>query len=1257
MRDEHPVLEHDRLAASVRQRIARYRAGYRRAVADDAAIAEAQRLTELAVGSAMDRAEQEEMLALLVEFELCLSEAAADRDPGMADEIYRHAVDLMVPLLAYNPDRVPRVFWSQIRQRVVATLQPARRDGGLALSTPMRERLLLLEAMLDRSAAENRTDGEALELVAEVRWRRFLATPEREASAELIRCTEAFASAARLGPLNAPTAIVDYLSHLEVVGPRSTLFGGSWLATMGDHLPATGRAVLMARRRSAEATPDSRASAQASLSHNLLLRYQLSGHRDDLDEAIAWAEDLLRYELSDEDTRTVVEVLGPGLAIRAELDGRTADCAQAYELVRNAVEILGLEHAQTGRLVECLTLVALAAASLTGGVGPVDDALAVLQRCEGRANLPAEELALRRSVLLTERCRRTGDLTAVDQAIAGTSRIVSAMHRFDPKSAPHWVQLAHARRARFRVTGRVVDLTGAIRDLRVAINRSEDQAPWLRDQLAGWLLDRYRLAGDANDMREAAETFRQLAQEQRRFHPELTYKALATLLNAGLLEEAVLRQVIEMCRAMVTQPSQAGVDDARWLYLMSGAALELAEKSGDDGYLDEAVEAARAAVPPSGSEAPAATEALARVLLWRGGPADLDEAAALLAGLIDHTGESTGVGQLRTRLAATDLYRFQRTGDAAHQRAGVELLRQVATSPEVYPRVRGDAAYLLAEEATTHGDFTTAAEGYGIAVQIIAEQARRPVRPGDRHEYSRRWAEAARNGAACAIRAGQPRQALLLLEHGRAVNVTQTLQRRSDLARLRQVRPDLAEEMSLLVDAIEGFAKGYQGEIPRDHLEASHPLMELLKDRTRRIMESVDSAWILRGDNASMLSEEVVREVISEDTRHELSARWDEFVTRVRDAAPTVAIGASPDIDALVGAVPEGAAVLINISRLGCDAVIVRDGGISVLPLTDLTLADVHRNVRGFLSAIYRLETGDRSAAARSGLRSAMRRVQEWLWEAVAAPVLDVLGYRTAMAEAVARPRVWWIPTGALSVLPIHAAGRFGPDGRGTGVLDRVVSSYTTTLGALWRARIAARAGHDDDRRPRLLAVAVPHVPGALALSHTDVELAATIAWIPAGERPMTGNEVTINTVTDRLKDHDWVHFACHGTPTLPGTAPAQLYLSNNVLTVNRLAWLTGINAELAYLSACHTAGGLPDEGDHVAAAFQATGYQHVIGTLWGAVDRVAAQVAADFYGTLEDRGAGADAAAEALHEAVRRQQERYPDNAFLWAPFVHFGP
>src|SRR4029077_20061596 len=81
-------------------------------------------------------------------------------------------------------------------------------------------------------------------------------------------------------------------------------------------------------------------------------------------------------------------------------------------------------------------------------------------------------------------------------------------------------------------------------------------------------------------------------------------------------------------------------------------------------------------------------------------------------------------------------------------------------------------------------------------------------------------------------------------------------------------------------------------------------------------------------------------------------------------------------------------------------------------------------------------------------LETAITTTLEWLWDHITAPILGTLGHTTPASDVW--PRLWWCPTGALTLLPLHAAGRHHTADT---VYDRVISSYTPTLRALHHAR------------------------------------------------------------------------------------------------------------------------------------------------------------------------------------------------------------
>jgi CHAT domain-containing protein len=288
-----------------------------------------------------------------------------------------------------------------------------------------------------------------------------------------------------------------------------------------------------------------------------------------------------------------------------------------------------------------------------------------------------------------------------------------------------------------------------------------------------------------------------------------------------------------------------------------------------------------------------------------------------------------------------------------------------------------------------------------------------------------------------------------------------------------------------------------------------------------------------------------------------------------------------------------------------------------------------------------------------------MARTLGWLWDAVAGPVLDRLGICGPPRDGEPWPRLWWCPSGLLSLLPLHAAGHHDTvsDAAPRTVLDRVVCSTTPTLRALAHSRRGA-----DSPRPcanRAVVVAMPKTPGSNAdLPGAAAEAALIRRHFPGEVTVLTGTAATHDAVLAALAGASWAHFACHGHSDLVDPSACRLLLAdhhNRPLTVVDLARLRMDNSELAFLSACSTArpsGRLAEEVIHLASAFQLAGYRHVIGTLWPIGDRHAVDVADLVYPAIVG---GADVAA-AVHGATRRMRDRWPSDPSVWASHIHVG-
>jgi hypothetical protein len=534
------------------------------------------------------------------------------------------------------------------------------------------------------------------------------------------------------------------------------------------------------------------------------------------------------------------------------------------------------------------------------------------------------------------------------------------------------------------------------------------------------------------------------------------------------------------------------------------------------------------------------------------------------------------------------------------------------------------------------GHLTSAVEGYAVAVGLLPVVAWHGLDLATREDQLAEWSGLAAEAAACAVADGQPERAVELLEMGRSVLWTQLVHTRTDLARLAERSPDLAAGLDALRVGLD------------------RPL-----GAGGRVGSAGGSAALTRAAEDAAV-----------DRRRRSAREWDVLVARVRQLEGFEHFLEPTPFDELRAAASGGPVVIVNASVAGCHALIV-GGGVAVrvveLPgLSHDAAVDQANAWLDVLPAAY--DRGwhpfEEDWEARDPGRGAGSpfAVLAWLWEAIAAPVLDALGHAAAPGAGDPWPRVWWCPTGPLAVLPIHAAGRWldadGPGGAGATVPARVVSSYTTTLSALQRAREAV-----PHREPRQLAVGMPQTPGFNALPAVGRELQVLTGHFrpPDKARQLVGPEATRGAVLELLGQYSWAHLACHGVQHATDPSRSFFAMWDGPLTVDDLAGVAMNHADLAFLSACQTAAGstrLLDESVHLAAATQILGYRHVIATLWTIADAPAPEVAAAVYATIAPAGRpDASHAATALHHALESLRDTYPDQPLLWAPYIHLGP
>jgi CHAT domain-containing protein len=213
------------------------------------------------------------------------------------------------------------------------------------------------------------------------------------------------------------------------------------------------------------------------------------------------------------------------------------------------------------------------------------------------------------------------------------------------------------------------------------------------------------------------------------------------------------------------------------------------------------------------------------------------------------------------------------------------------------------------------------------------------------------------------------------------------------------------------------------------------------------------------------------------------------------------------------------------------------------------------------------------------------------------------------------------------------------------------------------------------DKKTALL-VSMPETPDQVPLLFVQDEMSAVTKLLaaPGVKSVVHATPPLKKEILNLLSRCNIVHFACHGESTAD---PSQSCLllddwKADRLTVKDITAKKVQNAELAYLSACHSvrSRALPllDEGIHLAGSFLLAGFPHVVGTLWQINDKRSVAVAEAVYSYMirNDGGIDFDASAEAVHRATRILRDEttrlegtkrlFPPDPFLWAPYVHLG-
>jgi tetratricopeptide (TPR) repeat protein len=567
---------------------------------------------------------------------------------------------------------------------------------------------------------------------------------------------------------------------------------------------------IEACRAAAEATPadhPDRPGRLHRLGRMLIVRHERSGRAVDLDEILQVGAAVKRA-----DRGIDLEWLAQAqwTAYARDHDRELLD--EAIDTTR-AVAARAEPDSDTLRMLSELLCVRF---QDFGAADGLDEAVELARTAEARAADPASRRRAAASVVraLWTRFWHAGQRSDIDDAVElGRSESASPATHGEGDSELS-MALGTALMLRFRSAGDIADLHEAIALGKAAIDAMppEDRRRGVSASLVcGWLRNRYEQTGSLSDLSLAIDLGRASCRADREAgRLQVGLIALSNALTQRHLVDGNLADIdegVETARAaLATTPPAAPVYPTCLSNLGRALRLRSLERTGLGAVSDafEAVGYGRAAVEAAAPADPERLRSLYNLVVSLLHRADLtsnvddvEDAIATAREMVLGTPHRHPdyADRLRIWAEAHD-DRFRLAGGDGYAHVAVDLYRQAEQAVTGPVPVRVAAARGRGSLAATMRRWPTALDGYSAAVALLPLVAWRGLdRPSSELQLTP-WRGLSNDAAGCAVAAGEPETAVVLLEQSRAVLWSQMLDTRGDLGALRDAHPELAARLN-----------------------------------------------------------------------------------------------------------------------------------------------------------------------------------------------------------------------------------------------------------------------------------------------------------------------------------------------------------------------------------------------------------------------------------------------------------------------------
>ena len=990
-----------------------------------------------------------------------------------------------------------------------------------------------------------------------------------------------------------------------------------------------------------------------SFGTEFLRRFELKGSIDDLLYGIKMVEKALEAAPSNSPYRTsIFNNLGVGLQLRFERMGSMEDLNRAIEANEKAVQSFALDHPVRPM---CLSNLASALEKRFERTGSMEDLnrsieinkQAVQSTSPDHSERCATCLNNLGSALLT-RFERTGSIEDVNLAIDTTDQAVH-LARDHPCQALCLNNLGTALLMRFEKTGLMTDLDRAIDTTEQAAQLTALDHPKKAMYLNNFgtaLQNRFERTGSIEDINRAIKTIHQTVQSTPADHPNRG--CWLSNLGAALLRRFERTGLMtDLDRAIDTNDQAVqltALDHPKKAICLSNLGCALQTRFDKTRLMDdldrliETIEQAVQLTPPDHDNRAGVLNNLGNALRIQfhmtGSIDNLNRAIETYEQTVQLTPSNhTELAGMLNNLGRALQMRFKRTGSMDDLENSIAAYEHGATSDTAAPSIRLDASQACAHLLISQGMLKRAKPILEAAVYLLPRLSPRLLKRTDAQFNISKFTDVTAKAVSLSLEdMDDPWKCLQLLELGRGILANLQLEVRSDISTLETHHLELARQFQELRDQIDCTSKTIEWGL-------------------------TDGQSIGDVNSISYMSETFISH------RQRLHQQFDDLLAHIRGLQGFDDFLKGPSEMELRSLAKGGAIVVFNVSYIRSDAFLITTDAIRAINFPLLTFAKIKSYTQLFIEAIYERDVTQYSRATRK-----INSVLKALWDCGVKTILDALGFTKAPSDGELWPRVWWVGSGLLNLLPIHAAGYHDSDPPQS-VLDRVISSYAYTVKSLSYAREKAAKVARDSPSDKAIVLAMPTTPGQAPLEFVKEEVKRiknlfTKASIPVEEMMNAARQQALSA----LPQYSIAHFTCHGDLKQDPSSSCLLLedWKDTPLTVADLMSLNTEYAKFAFLSACHSSVGrdfyLLDECINLSSAIQLAGFPCVVGTLWEIDEVNAAEVAVDVYTNMLQGGDGLDfeRSAESLHKATRALRERSrifeKTRPLVWAPYIHIG-